>query len=85
MFLLSHYQSWPRHLSLPPWNQSVPTPVERTALQNLRYNEDIIIKPADKGSAVVDIDKSAYIREAERQLSDDRFDPYFVSSQWYLW
>jgi hypothetical protein len=24
MFLLSHYQSWPRHLSLPPWNQSVP-------------------------------------------------------------
>jgi curli biogenesis system outer membrane secretion channel CsgG len=29
------------------------TPVERTALQNLRSNEDIIIKPADKGSAVV--------------------------------
>ena len=48
------------------------TPVERTALQNLRYNEDIIIKPADKGSAVV-MDKSAYIQEAERQLSDDRF------------
>ena len=50
------------------------TPVEGTALQNLRSNEDIIIKPADKGSAVVDMDKSAYIREAERQLSDDRFD-----------
>ena len=49
------------------------TPVERTALQNLRYNEDIIIKPADKGSAVVVMDKSAYIQEAERQLSDDRF------------
>ena len=48
------------------------TPVERTALQNLRYNEDIIIKPADKGSAVV-MDKSAYIQEAERQLSDDWF------------
>jgi hypothetical protein len=27
--------------------------VERTALQNLRSNEDIIIKPAEKGSAVV--------------------------------
>ena len=50
------------------------TPVERTALQNLRSNEDIIIKPADKGSAVVVMDKSAYIREAERQLSDNRFD-----------
>jgi hypothetical protein len=49
------------------------TPVERTALQNLRSNEDIIIKPVDKGSAVVVMDKSAYIREAERQLSDDRF------------
>jgi hypothetical protein len=42
------------------------TPVEGTALQILRSNEDIIIKPADKGSAVVDMDKSAYIREAER-------------------
>jgi hypothetical protein len=44
------------------------TPVERTALRNLRSNEDIVIKPADKGSAVVVMDKSAYIREAERQL-----------------
>jgi hypothetical protein len=43
------------------------------ALQNLRSNEDIIIKPADEGSAVVVMDKSAYIREAERQISDDRF------------
>jgi hypothetical protein len=49
------------------------TPVERIALQNLRSNEDIIIKPADKCSAVVVTYKSAYIREAERQLSDDRF------------
>jgi hypothetical protein len=48
-------------------------PGERTVLQNLRSNEDIIIKPADKGSAVVVMDKSAYIREAGRQLSDDRF------------
>ena len=47
--------------------------MERTALQSLRSNEDIIIKPADKGSAVVVMDKSAYIREAVRQLSDDRF------------
>ena len=46
---------------------------ERTVLQSLIFSEDIIIKPADKGSAVVVMDKSAYIREAERQLSDDRF------------
>jgi hypothetical protein len=49
------------------------TPGERTVLQNLRSNEDIIIKPADKGSSVVVMDKSAYIREVECQLSDDRF------------
>jgi hypothetical protein len=49
------------------------TPGECTVLQNLRINEDIIIKPADKGSAVVVMDKSAYIREAERQLCDDCF------------
>jgi hypothetical protein len=48
-------------------------PEERTVLQSLRSNEDIIIKPADKGSSVVFMDKSAYIREAERQLSDDWF------------
>jgi hypothetical protein len=34
---------------------------------------DIIIKPADKGSAVVVMDKTTYLQEAERQLSDCRF------------
>jgi hypothetical protein len=53
------------------------TPVERIALQNLRSNEDIIIKPADKCSAVVVTYKSACIREAE--LSDDRF--YSISDK----
>ena len=48
-------------------------PGERTALQNLRSTEYIIIKPADKGSAFIVMDKSANIREAERQLSVDRF------------
>jgi hypothetical protein len=46
------------------------TPVERIAPQNVRSNEDIIIKQADICGAVVVTDKSAYIREAERQLSD---------------
>ena len=46
---------------------------KKTALQNLRSNDDIIIKPADKDSAAVVMDKSAYIRETERPLSDDRF------------
>ena len=49
------------------------TPGERTVLQNLRSNEVNIIKPADKGSVVVVMDTSAYIREAGRHLSDGRF------------
>ena len=43
---------------------------EQKALENLRSYEDIIIKQADKGSAVVVIDKETYIKEARRQLDD---------------
>ena len=43
---------------------------EQKALENLRSYEDIIIKQADKGSAVVVIDKETYINEARRQLDD---------------
>ncbi|XP_052081095.1 uncharacterized protein LOC127719111 [Mytilus californianus] len=46
---------------------------ERTALKNLRSNNNIVIKAADKGSAVVVMDKYAYIQEVERQLGDTRF------------
>jgi hypothetical protein len=40
---------------------------------DIQERDDIIIKPADKGSAVVVMDKTTYIQEAERQLSDCRF------------
>ena len=40
------------------------------ALQNLRDHDDIIIKQADKGSAVVIMDNEAYLQEAMRQLND---------------
>jgi hypothetical protein len=46
---------------------------ERTALVNLRKRQDIIIKPADKGSATVVMDKSAYIQEAHRQLNNANY------------
>ena len=49
------------------------TPAERQSLSNLRNNNDIVIKPADKGSSVVVQNKTDYIAEAQRQLSDDRF------------
>ena len=48
-------------------------PSERSALHRLKKREDIIIKPADKGSAVVVMDREHYISEAERQLNDSTF------------
>ena len=41
---------------------------ERKAIGTLKKNTEIIIKPADKGEAIVIMDKSDYIKEGERQL-----------------
>ena len=46
---------------------------EKDILANLTNNKAIEIKKADKGSAVVLMDKTDYIKEAERQLSDTNF------------
>jgi GIY-YIG catalytic domain len=46
------------------------TPEERDALRQLRTNNEIVIKPADKGSATVVMNKDAYVKEALRQLNN---------------
>ena len=46
------------------------TKSERTALQNLQKDPDIIIKPADKGSSTVIMNKASYLNEGYRQLSN---------------
>jgi hypothetical protein len=46
---------------------------ERAALAELKKATNIIIKPADKGSAVVIQDIDDYINEGIRQLSDNNF------------
>lgn len=43
---------------------------ERRAIQQLRKDTTIIIKPADKGSATIVMDRRAYITEAYRQLNN---------------
>lgn len=45
-------------------------PEERQSLHDLQNNADIIIKPADKGSASIVIDRDCYIKEAYRQLNN---------------
>ena len=46
---------------------------ERLAITNLTRNREIIIKPADKGSAVVVMNRNDYIAEGHKQLSDTNF------------
>lgn len=46
---------------------------ESRALQELRRAKHIVIKPADKGSAVVIMDREQYILEAQRQLNDQTY------------
>ena len=45
---------------------------ERKALNELKVRDDIIITNADKGGAVVILDSNDYLKEAERQLSDQQ-------------
>ena len=39
----------------------------------MRNNKDIIIKPADKCSAIVILDKLSYIDEGQKQLNNTQF------------
>ena len=46
---------------------------EYAGLRDLQDNKEIVIKKADKGSAVVVMNRKDYLREGYRQLSDDKF------------
>ena len=43
------------------------------AIRSLSSNRHIVIKPADKGGAVVVMNTTDYINEGLRQLSDQNF------------
>ena len=44
---------------------------QRMALHDLKGNNDIVIKPADKGGSIVITDKDNYIKETCTQLMMD--------------
>lgn len=46
---------------------------EKRALTQLQRNNNVVIKPADKGSAAVIMDKVSYIQEAYRQLNQPQY------------
>lgn len=46
---------------------------ERQALKKLQRPTDVIIKPADKGSGTVVMDRQNYLDECYRQLNNQHF------------
>ncbi|CAJ0947156.1 unnamed protein product [Ranitomeya imitator] len=46
------------------------TPTEKQALSSLHINTSIVVKPADKGGAIVVMNRAQYIAEIYRQLAD---------------
>ena len=54
----------------PKYNRFNLTKKERTAIKTLAENSNIVIKPADKGGAIVIQNKCDYIAKCERQLNN---------------
>jgi hypothetical protein len=46
---------------------------EQNALQELRMRKDVVIKPADKGGAIVVWQKDLYMEEVQKQLNNPEF------------
>ena len=46
---------------------------QRRALYDMKRNNDIVIKPADKGGSIVIMNKDNYMQETCTQLHDGRF------------
>ena len=67
--VLNDMQSKLKIKKKPRYNISVK---ERKAIKNLKQNNNIIIKPSDKGGAIVILNKEDYIKEGERQLQQQQ-------------
>ena len=56
----------------PPSKQNLST-LERKALKLLKQDTSIVIKPADKGTTVVVMNRLDYLTEGYKQLGDDKY------------
>ena len=55
------------------WTKPNLSRFERRALEQLSNNRGVVLKPADKGSAVVIMDRTDYLFEGLRQLNDPHY------------
>ena len=58
-----------KNLQLKPWRKSNLSSNEWKAIRSLQKRDDIVIKPADKGGAIVVWDRNLYIQDAMSQLN----------------
>ena len=49
------------------------SPQEFSAINKIKNNKDIVIKPADKGGSIVIMDRDNYLTEAYKQLDDQNY------------
>ena len=56
----------------PPRRRNI-SPAEEKAILDLKNDTSIVIKPADKGSAIVILDRATYLNEGYTQLSDTSY------------
>ena len=70
-FHTSYHQRYTKHQTFK--NYRYLTKQEREALKNLTEQNDIIMKPADKGEATVIMDTEKYKAECYRQLNNSKF------------
>ena len=70
--IISNERDFNKRGKLPHFINNI-TPQERAAIRELKDNQKIIIKPADKGSAVVILNRDDYLSEGYKQLSDTNF------------
>lgn len=45
---------------------------EETVLRELLRDNTVLIRPADKGSGIVDVDKEGYVRKLEKEWGTTR-------------
>lgn len=71
--ILKHY---PKNINNSYYTKNIPhniTSQQKQAINNLRNNANIIIKPADKGGLTCIMNKPSYLNEAYRQLNNAKY------------